>query len=83
VFALKAALLPLYFWLPNAYGFTSAPVAALFAVMTKVGVYVILRVYTLIFGEHAGVGGRPAGALAAAGRPGHPGRRIHRRGCQP
>ncbi|MFO7576847.1 MAG: monovalent cation/H+ antiporter subunit D [Pelovirga sp.] len=55
VFALKAALLPLYFWLPNAYGFTSAPVAALFAVMTKVGVYVILRVYTLIFGEHAGV----------------------------
>ncbi|MFO7765154.1 MAG: monovalent cation/H+ antiporter subunit D [Pelovirga sp.] len=55
VFALKAALLPLYFWLPNAYGFTSAPVAALFAVMTKVGVYVILRVYTLIFGDHAGV----------------------------
>ena len=55
VFALKAALLPLYFWLPNAYGFTSAPVAALFAVMTKVGVYVILRVYTLIFGEYGGV----------------------------
>lgn len=55
VFALKAALLPLYFWLPNAYGLTSAPVAALFAVMTKVGVYVILRVYTLIFGDHAGV----------------------------
>jgi len=55
VFALKAALLPLYFWLPNAYGFTSAPVAALFAVMTKVGVYVILRVYTLIFGDHGGV----------------------------
>lgn len=55
VFALKAALLPLYFWLPNAYGFTSAPVAALFAVMTKVGVYVILRVYTLIFGDYAGV----------------------------
>lgn len=55
VFALKAALLPLYFWLPNAYGFTSAPVAALFAIMTKVGVYVILRVYTLIFGDHAGV----------------------------
>lgn len=54
VFALKAALLPLYFWLPNAYGFTSAPVAALFAVMTKVGVYVILRVYTLIFGDYAG-----------------------------
>jgi multicomponent K+:H+ antiporter subunit D len=56
VFALKAALLPLCFWLPDAYGFTSAPVAALFAVMTKVGVYVILRVYCLIFSEFAGVG---------------------------
>jgi len=55
VFALKAALLPLHFWLPNTYGLTSAPVAALFAVMTKVGVYVILRVYTLVFGDHAGV----------------------------
>ncbi len=56
VFALKAALLPLCFWLPAAYGFTSAPVAALFAVMTKVGVYVILRVYCLIFSDFAGVG---------------------------
>jgi multicomponent K+:H+ antiporter subunit D len=56
VFALKAALLPLCFWLPDAYGFTSAPVAALFAVMTKVGVYVILRVYSLIFSTYAGVG---------------------------
>jgi multicomponent K+:H+ antiporter subunit D len=56
VFALKAALLPLCFWLPDAYGFTSAPVAALFAVMTKVGVYVILRVYCLVFSEFAGIG---------------------------
>jgi multicomponent K+:H+ antiporter subunit D len=62
VFALKAALLPLCFWLPDAYGFTSAPVAALFAVMTKVGVYVILRVYCLVFSEYAGVG---AGLLTA------------------
>lgn len=50
VFALKAALLPLHFWLPAAYSHAAAPVAALFAVMTKVGVYAILRVYTLIFG---------------------------------
>ncbi len=55
VFALKAALLPLYFWLPKAYGSTSAPVAALFAIMTKVGIYSIIRVYTLIFGPQAGV----------------------------
>ncbi len=49
VFSVKAALLPLYFWLPRAYGSASAPVAALFAIMTKVGVYSILRVYTLVF----------------------------------
>jgi multicomponent K+:H+ antiporter subunit D len=55
VFALKAALVPLYFWLPSAYAAAAAPVAALFAIMTKVGVYCILRVYTLVFGPDAGV----------------------------
>jgi multicomponent K+:H+ antiporter subunit D len=55
VFGLKAALAPLYFWLPRAYAAASAPVAALFAVMTKVGVYAIIRIYTQIFGEHAGI----------------------------
>ena len=54
VFGLKAAVLPLYFWLPRAYAAASAPVAALFAVMTKVGFYAILRVYTLLFGSAAG-----------------------------
>jgi multicomponent K+:H+ antiporter subunit D len=54
VFALKAALLPLYLWLPAAYAHTSAPVAALFAIMTKVGAYCILRVYSLMFGDDAG-----------------------------
>ena len=54
VFALKAALLPLYLWLPAAYTHTSAPVAALFAIMTKVGAYSILRVYSLMFGDAAG-----------------------------
>ena len=54
VFCVKAALLPLYFWLPATYGAASAPVAALFAVMTKVGVYAVLRVTTLIFGAQAG-----------------------------
>ncbi len=49
VFALKAALLPLHFWLPRAYSATSASVAALFAIMTKVGVYAIIRVSTLVF----------------------------------
>lgn len=54
VFALKSALLPLYFWLPQAYATTTGTVAALFAIMTKVGIYAILRTFTLIFGEHAG-----------------------------
>jgi multicomponent K+:H+ antiporter subunit D len=54
VFCAKAALLPLYLWLPNAYARAPAAVAALFAIMTKVGVYAVLRVYTLVFGSHAG-----------------------------
>lgn len=54
VFALKAALLPFYLWLPAAYAHTNASAAALFAIMTKVGAYSILRVYTLIFGPEAG-----------------------------
>lgn len=49
VFAVKAAVFPLYFWLPAAYSHAPAPVAALFAIMTKVGVYAIIRVTTLIF----------------------------------
>ncbi len=54
VFALKAALLPLYLWLPAGYAQATAPVAALFAIMTKVGAYSILRVFVPIFGPGAG-----------------------------
>lgn len=54
VFALKTALLPLYLWLPAAYAHTSAAVAALFAIMSKVGAYAILRTSTLMFGAGAG-----------------------------
>ena len=54
VFGLKAALAPLHLWLPGAYGHTSAPVAAMFAIMTKVGAYAILRVYSLMFGPDSG-----------------------------
>src|SRR5690606_23093377 len=54
VFAIKAALAPLHWWLPTAYSAASAPAAALFAVMTKVGAYCIIRVYTLAFGPDAG-----------------------------
>lgn len=46
VFLLKAALLPLGFWLPHTYAAASLPVAMLFVVMTKVGIYALLRVET-------------------------------------
>ncbi|WP_324753696.1 monovalent cation/H+ antiporter subunit D [Roseovarius sp. Pro17] len=49
VFAIKAAIVPLHFWLPSSYAEAPGPVAALFAIMTKVGAYAIIRVYTLIF----------------------------------
>lgn len=44
-FALKAGLVPFHFWLPASYPSTMAPVAAIFSgLLTKVGVYAILRV---------------------------------------
>lgn len=49
VFAVKAALVPLHFWLPATYANAPGPVAALFAIMTKVGVYGIIRFTTLVF----------------------------------
>jgi len=51
VFSLKAAAFPLGFWLSRAYGAASAPVAALFAIMTKIGIYAILRVHLSTFGS--------------------------------
>jgi len=54
VFGIKAAMFPLYLWLPQAYSNTTAPVAALFAIMTKVGLYAIMRIHGTLFGEQAG-----------------------------
>lgn len=61
VFAVKAALVPVQFWLPGTYSNAPPPVAALFAIMTKVGAYAIIRVYTLIFGGAAGASAGLAG----------------------
>ncbi len=61
VFALKAAVLPLHFWLPRAYGRAAAPVAALFVIMTKVGVYAILRLFGMVLAEPGGAAGPVAG----------------------
>ena len=54
VFLVKAGSYPLSFWLPTAYMAAAAPVGAMFAIMTKVGIYAILRVSMLVFGETAG-----------------------------
>jgi multicomponent K+:H+ antiporter subunit D len=47
-FLVKAGSWPLNFWLPNTYAVTLAPVASLFSLMTKVGLYAILRMGTLL-----------------------------------
>ncbi|MBL9050065.1 MAG: monovalent cation/H+ antiporter subunit D [Tabrizicola sp.] len=49
VFAIKGALVPLQFWLPGTYANAPGVVAALFAVMTKIGAYATLRAGTLVF----------------------------------
>lgn len=52
VFGLKAAIFPLYFWLPAAYPVCPPAMAALFAgLLTKVGVYSLIRVFSLFFGH--------------------------------
>lgn len=60
-FLVKAAIWPLNAWLVPAYSAASAPVAALFALMTKLGIYVLMRLWTLFFS-----GGSP---LAGFGGP--------------
>jgi len=55
VFCIKAALVPVHFWLPGTYANAPAAVAALFAIMTKVGAYCVIRLYILAFGADAGV----------------------------
>jgi multicomponent Na+:H+ antiporter subunit D len=49
-FGIKAAVFPLFFWLPASYHTPPAAVSAIFAgLLTKVGVYALIRVFTLLF----------------------------------
>lgn len=50
-FLIKAGMWPLCFWLPTAYSAASAPVAGIFAILSKLGIYVILRLTMLLFGD--------------------------------
>ncbi|KAA3518308.1 monovalent cation/H+ antiporter subunit D [Agrobacterium vitis] len=56
VFLIKAGMWPLCFWLPTAYSAAAAPVAGIFAIMSKLGIYVILRLTMLLFGEGPSAG---------------------------
>ncbi|MFT4220420.1 MAG: Na+/H+ antiporter subunit D [Microbacterium sp.] len=52
-FAIKAAVFPLSFWLPDSYPTAPAPVTAVFAgLLTKVGVYAMIRTETLLFADN-------------------------------
>ena len=64
-FGVKAALFPLFFWLPASYHTPPAAVGAVFAgLLTKVGVYSLIRVFTLLFQ------GRTAAVIRSAAHSG-------------
>lgn len=67
-FLIKSAVWPLNFWLVPGYSAATAPVGAIFALMTKVGIYTVLRLWTLLFSSDAGVSAQFGGSwLIAAG----------------
>ncbi|MFC1976519.1 Na+/H+ antiporter subunit D [Chloroflexota bacterium] len=54
-FGIKAAAFPLFFWLPASYHTAPVSVSAIFAgLLTKVGVYALIRVFTLLFVQDVG-----------------------------
>ena len=70
-FLVKAGMWPLGFWLPGTYAVAAPPVAAMFSIMTKVGIYAMLRLWLLLFGGEAGASAYFGGnwLLLAASRP--------------
>lgn len=53
-FLTKSAIWPLCFWLPTTYSAASPPVAAMLVLVTKVGIYALLRLWLLVFSDGAG-----------------------------
>ncbi|CAH2605481.1 putative K(+)/H(+) antiporter subunit D (plasmid) [Rhodovastum atsumiense] len=54
-FLVKAAMWPFGFWLPGTYAAAGAPAAAILSILSKVGIYAVLRVWLLLFGDTAGL----------------------------
>ena len=66
-FLVKAAMWPLGFWLPATYAAASAPAAAVLSILSKVGVYAVLRLWLLLFGGEQGDPAGFGGACLTAG----------------
>lgn len=66
-FLVKAAVWPLGFWLPGTYAAAAAPAAAILSILSKVGVYAVLRLWLLLFGGEAGASAGFGGAVLLAG----------------
>ncbi|MBX3549052.1 MAG: monovalent cation/H+ antiporter subunit D [Xanthobacteraceae bacterium] len=66
-FLVKAGMWPLSFWLPHTYVTATPPVSAIFAILTKVGAYVVLRLWLLFFGADAGVSAQLGSTFLLAG----------------
>jgi multicomponent Na+:H+ antiporter subunit D len=67
VFGIKAGLFPLFYWLPHSYPTLPTPLAAIYGgILTKLGVYVVLRVFGLVFPAQFAGYSAAFGWLAAA-----------------
>jgi multicomponent K+:H+ antiporter subunit D len=66
-FLIKAAMWPLGFWLPTTYAAASAPAAAILSILSKVGIYAVLRLWLLLFGATGGASAGFGGAWLLVG----------------
>ena len=66
-FLVKAGMWPLGFWLPTTYAAASSPAAAILSILSKVGVYAVLRLWLLLFGGAAGASAGFGGAWLLLG----------------
>ncbi len=66
-FLVKAAMWPLGFWLAGTYAAAAAPAGAILSLLSKVGIYAILRVWLLVFGGDAGASAGFGGTAIALG----------------